>query len=179
MSSLDPRDFGDNLTDAEIDDIDNAIATAIGELMENALIGVLLAVPLNATPDGMLRCDGATHNVADYPALAAYLGPDYAVSATQFTVPDYRGYVLVDKDARGVAATSGANSVTMTVANLPAHSHTYQQYTFGVDIESVGVPDPTGVGQPTFGQSTSSVGSGNPVDVENENKQVRWCIVAE
>lgn len=84
---------------------------------------------------GTLIMAGQTLNRSDFPDLWQWAQDNSLVIAglfgsgngsTTFVLPDFRGRVL-----RGVAATGeavgallGADSVTLTVAQLPAHTHT-------------------------------------------------------
>lgn len=172
------RIFGYDLTDSELDDARFMRALAIGELMSNLFLGVVVAVPTDILPDGMLWCDGATYDKASYPALSDYLGADYSVSATQFAVPDYRNAMLRDVPSRAPNTRGGSDALTLTVDQMPPHTHGYTTPTFNVDIESVGIPDPTGVGLPQVPATTGSTGGGNSIDVTNRNVQARWAIVA-
>ena len=47
-------------------------------------------------------------------------------SVTTFNVPDLRGRVLADSSAAfGVGGATGADTTTITAANMPSHTHTY------------------------------------------------------
>ena len=172
-------DNGEKLTDLQWDELEKIIALANGELM-STLVGMIFPHVMGTVSIfKMLPCDGATHNKADYPLLYDAIDSQYIVSGSQFRVPDLRDRVPVGTgNLYNLDDTGGSNSVVLSVAQLPSHRHTYNQYSFGIDIESVGVPDPTGVGQPALGQNTSAVGSGE----SHENRQpyvaVNYAIVA-
>lgn len=153
---------GTSLSDLEWDVLDSQISLCLDELM-SGLVGLIVpAIFATASAFKFLPCDGGTYQRDDYPLLYDALDSQYILSGTQFTLPDLRDRFIAG--AGGSYAhgdTGGTNEHTLTLAEIPAHSHSYNQYTFGVDIESVGVPDPTGVGQPTIPQNTSNAGSGN------------------
>jgi microcystin-dependent protein len=145
------------------DAIEAAIAQAQGEIMTNPMIGVVLwrAGGIQANE---LMCDGTIYNRVDYPDLYDALDIEFIVDSDTFAVPD-----LVHKAAVGegdgwqVGDTGGNETVTLTVDQMPEHfhentphSHTYFSPTFNIDVESVGIPDPTGVGNPQLPQSTSA-----------------------
>ena len=89
-----------------------------------------------------MLCDGSSQSTATYPALFAAIGYTYGGSGATFNLPDLRGRVIAGVDNMGgtaanrltsggsgitgttLGATGGAQSHTLTVAQMPAHSHT-------------------------------------------------------
>lgn len=169
----------EELSGTEWDEIAGYLALATGELM-SSLVGVILPHAMATTSAfKMLPCDGGIYNRDDYPQLYDALDPVYILSGTQFRVPDMRDRVPVGTDNNYTLDDSGGvDSVVLTEAQLPAHSHSYNQYTFGIDIESVGVPDPTGVGQPTIPQNTSAAGSNEAHENRMPYRAVKFAIIA-
>jgi microcystin-dependent protein/uncharacterized protein (UPF0333 family) len=89
--------------------------------------GVIMPyVGATAPASGWLLCDGASYAKATYPDLWAVLnGQGYGSTSTNFNVPDLR-----DRIPRGAAttgttlgATAGADNVTLSTNQIPAHSH--------------------------------------------------------
>ena len=76
-----------------------------------------------AAPSGWLLCDGSSVATATYPDLFAAIGYVYGGAGANFNLPD-----LVNTFVRGqssaTGATGGANSQTLTIAEMPAHDHT-------------------------------------------------------
>lgn len=147
------------------------------------LIGVIVPNLWQVLPDWALPCDGSIYAKADYPDLIA-LCPwaVFSVDADNFKTPDLRGRYL-----RGVYPSlglnmgdiGGLNRVTLTEDEIPSHAHQYQQYTFGIDIESVGVPDPTGVGQPLLPAQTGSAGGGQSHENNPPFMAVSFALIAK
>lgn len=167
------------VSDVLWDDIDAMVSLANEELMAS-LVGMILPHAMaTISAFKMLPCDGGVYNKSDYPKLYDVLDAVYIVSGTQFRVPDMRDRVPVGSGNNySLDDSGGVDSVVLTTAQMPAHDHSYQQYTFGVDIESVGVPDPTGVGQPTLPQTTGSAGGSEAHENRMPYRAVKWAIVA-
>ena len=148
------------MTDAEWDETEAAITKAIEALMTNTEIGTIKwrAGGIQANE---LLCDGSTYARVDYPDLYDVLDTAYIVDANNFTVPDLvRRTIVGEGSGWNVGDTGGAEEHTLTEAEIPAHTHSYTTPTFNIDVESVGVPDPTGVGNPQLPATTGSTGGG-------------------
>lgn len=77
-------------------------------------------------PKGWAKCEGQLLPINQNQALFSLLGTTYGGNGTtNFALPDYRGRVAV---SAGPTMTQGdkqgAETVTLTESNLPAHSHT-------------------------------------------------------
>ena len=75
-------------------------------------------------PAGWLLCDGASIATATYPDLHTAIGYVYGGAGANFNLPN-----LVDVFVRGqstqTAATGGADSLTLSTAQMPSHTHTF------------------------------------------------------
>lgn len=170
---------GADLNDTDWNFIDNVIGTAQGEIMSSMVGWIMPHAMATVSVFKAIPCDGGVYNRTDYPLLYDALDPAYIVSGAQFRVPDMRDRVPVGTGNNyALDDSGGVDSVVLTEAQLPAHQHSYNQYTFGIDIESVGVPDPTGVGQPTVPQNTSSVGSDEAHENRMPYRALNWVIIA-
>lgn len=83
-------------------------------------------------PASWHMCDGSLLNVSEYPALFALLGTTYGGDGrTTFGIPDLRGRVPLGQGtgtgltARVVGQSGGAETVALTAANAPPHSHSF------------------------------------------------------
>ena len=118
-----------------------------------------------------LLCDGATHTVATYPALAAALSTTFGGNGvTTFGVPDLtnRAIVSIDTNSSGrlTTANSGINGTTLGAAGgttaIQAHTHTGTIATAGEHTHAV-------FGGTNGGPSTSGLGSANAQNVSGTN----------
>lgn len=117
----------------------------------------------NATvPTKYLRCDGALHETASYPALFALLGYYYGGSGSQFRVPTYAGMFPVGQGAgifNSINAQGGEQAHTLTAAELPAHTH--DVYDYNATGGAADGPQRTLNGSNAIGRDSSSVGVGD------------------
>lgn len=126
-------------------------------VMSSYPVGSIVPFYTDTLPDGCILADGATYLKEDYPELYD-MTPLVMRTPTDFSVPDLRDKFLYGSGVNAVRAEGGEENVTLTVAQMPNHTHTFTSPTFGIDVESVGVPDPTGVGNPPAVLTTSSAG---------------------
>lgn len=81
---------------------------------------------------GWLKCDGRSLSRTTYAALFAVIGTSFgSVDGSSFSLPDCRGRVLGTVGAgagltnRSLGASVGAETHTLTVSEIPSHTHTY------------------------------------------------------
>ena len=75
-------------------------------------------------PSGWLLCDGATLNKADYPELFSAIGYIYGGAGENFRIPNCSGrFPLGKSGSHALASTGGSETVALTTAQLPVHSH--------------------------------------------------------
>mgnify|MGYP001269031817 CR=1 FL=1 len=94
-------------------------------------LGQMMWVPYNFAPLGWMFCDGSLLSISNCDALFSLLGTTYGGDGqTTFALPDMRGKLHLHA-GQGPALsnyvqgeTGGAETVTLTVGNLPAHTHT-------------------------------------------------------
>ena len=94
-------------------------------------IGQLMCVGFNFAPNGWARCDGQLLAIASNTALFSLIGTIYGGDGrTTFALPDLRGRVPIHNGTGpglpsfSQGQRSGTTTTTLTVANLPSHSHT-------------------------------------------------------
>jgi microcystin-dependent protein len=86
------------------------------------LWGVIYPQFFGPLPQRCLPVEGGQYSQSAYPRLAGLLG----VTSGTFTLPDMRGYMPRGLTAGGsLGAELGADSVTLSQAQLAPHSHSY------------------------------------------------------
>lgn len=122
----------------------------------------------SAAPAGWLLAQGQSLLRTAYPRLFTAIGTTYgAADSTHFTLPNLQGRVVVGRDATQtefdtLGETGGAKTHTLSVAELPAHSHLQRFYSAQLAASGAALGAMTGGAGATSasGQSTDNTGSG-------------------
>jgi microcystin-dependent protein len=177
------------LTDAEIDDLDNRLSTAQGQLMQ-PIVGLIMPVMTAAAPVGTLICDGTTYDRADYPNLYDVLDSAFIIDADHFKVPDLRDAFVMGASATNVpGATGGSATITQTEAQMAIHTHGNAPHahtesaaapstvTIGVELP---VPSAVPVGSVTGSTPIviDSAGGGEPMEITPPFTALIYVVVA-
>lgn len=122
--------------------------------MSEVFLGQIMPVAFNFAPRGFALCDGQLMSIAQNSALFALLGTQYGGDGkTTFALPDLRGRTPVGygNSALGnvpIGQVAGAETVTLTAAELPSHNHQSNGTT-----TAGGLRNPTGA---LYGTSTAA-----------------------
>lgn len=98
--------------------------------MSTPFLGEVRLFPYTFAPEGWADCDGHLLAIAQNDALFALLGTTYGGDGqSTFGLPDLRGRVPLHQghgaglSPRVTGETGGRESVTLSTAQIPAHSH--------------------------------------------------------
>ena len=143
-----------------------------------------------SVPAGWLLCDGASVATATYSALHSAIGYVYGGAGANFNLPN-----LVNRFVRGqstqTAATGGADSLTLSTAQMPTHTHVENNsghthvvtlsYAGGGTIPSpsgghVSYPNPFTTSSNTTGITLDNTGSSNSFDNRPSYLELMYII---
>lgn len=138
-------------------------------------------------PVGWAFCDGRVLRVTDYELLFSLIGTTYGGDGvTTFALPDMRGRVPVGPDVNlPLGGMEGTETVTLTPAHLPAHTHALAASTIALGTNPEGnLPatlrtDGYGIGSPVGGAPSSPAGSGHPHENVAPSLVVNFIICLE
>ena len=98
--------------------------------MSEPFVGEIRMFGFNRVPSGWLACNGALVSIAEYEVLFVLIGTTCGGDGQNtFAVPDLRGRLPLHMGQgpglsnRALGAVSGSESVTLTLPQMPAHTH--------------------------------------------------------
>ena len=139
--------------------------------MAQPYVGEIRMFAGNFAPAGWMFCEGQLLPISEYETLFNLIGTTYGGDGqSTFALPDLRGRIPLHQGTGfNLADTGGVETVTLTVAQLPAHTHALLGTTnFATTASpqnnvaaatSVVNISPYGTDQPTTTVSAPSVGS--------------------
>ena len=98
-------------------------------------IGTIIPFGSDTIPANWLLCDGRAVSRTTYAELFAAIGTSFGSGdgSTTFNLPNFKGRVPVGKDSTDtdfdtLGETGGSKTVTLTVDEMPAHTHAVMGY---------------------------------------------------
>lgn len=160
--------------------------------MSDCYVGEIRMFGGSYAPQGWALCAGQTMSISQYDQLYALIGTTYGGDGvTTFKLPDLQGRVPLHRGQgpgltnRTIGAAFGMETVTLQVANIPAHTHsivvggdaTTADPTNGYLGNSVGFNLYSSAASPDNTMSPSAVGqSGQNAALSHDNMMPGLCI---
>jgi len=162
---------------------------------QDPYLGELRLVPYNFAPQGWALCNGQLLSIAQNTALFSLLGTTYGGNGTtNFALPDLRGRVPISSgQGPGLSnytlgETGGAETHTLTVAQMPIHTHSVSAATSvgSTDRPNNALLARNAAGVPQFGISSTtqlagvqSSGSSQPHNNLQPFVTLNWIIALQ
>jgi microcystin-dependent protein len=95
--------------------------------MAQPYVGEIRMFAGNFAPAGWMFCEGQLLPISEYETLFNLIGTTYGGDGQEtFALPDLRGRIPIHQgNGFTLAETGGVEEVTLTVSQLPAHSHPF------------------------------------------------------
>ncbi len=160
-------------------------------------LGQLMLVPYNFAPRGWAFCQGQILPIAQNTALFSLLGTTYGGNGqTTFALPDLRGRVPIGEgQGPGLSAyvlgeQGGAETHTLTVNEMPAHTHLVSADTSVGSSDKPGgkLPARNAAGVPQYGNTAnaqmaaamlSNAGGSQPHSIMQPYLVLNWVIALQ
>jgi microcystin-dependent protein len=93
--------------------------------MAQPYVGEIRMFAGNFAPAGWMFCEGQLLPISEYETLFQLIGTTYGGDGeSTFALPDLRGRIPIHQGNGFILAeTGGAEEITLTVSQIPAHSH--------------------------------------------------------
>lgn len=135
--------------------------------------GIVMPFAGSVAPQGYLLCDGSAVSRATYSALYTAIGDTYGAGdgSTTFNLPDLSGRVVIGvSGSHALGSTGGSETVTLTVDQLPAHTHVIPQHGHGNDITATMPALSHTITQPSFNYNSPNVKNTDSVHYNQVNR---------
>lgn len=151
-------------------------------------VGAVVSWTTATAPAGWLFCYGQAINRTTYAALFAAIGMTFGVGdgSTTFNLPDLRGRGIIGKDNMGgssanrmitninggtLGAVGGAESHTLTIAQMPSHTHPPLSASYFMNTNFAPNTAPSGAGFSTQIDAVNSTTGTTGGDAAHNNTQ--------
>lgn len=94
--------------------------------MAQPYVGEVRMFAGNFAPAGWMFCEGQLLSISEYETLFQLIGTTYGGNGqSTFALPDLRGRIPIHQGNGFILAeTGGAEEITLTTSQIPAHNHT-------------------------------------------------------
>jgi microcystin-dependent protein len=129
--------------------------------MAQPYVGEIRMFAGNFAPAGWMFCEGQLLPISENETLFQLIGTTYGGDGqSTFALPDLRGRLPIHQGNGFILAeTGGAEEITLTVAQIPAHTHPLLAT---IDAASVTAPGPAVVFARSLAATITAYGSDNP-----------------
>lgn len=107
----------------QFDDLKSTLLARTARLPTGTMLGTLLSAP----PANTVFLQGQTLQKTAFPVLWQWASDNspggFTVSASTLVVPDLRDRVLIGAGAAALGTVVGANTITLSNAQMPSHTH--------------------------------------------------------
>lgn len=131
-------------------------------------MGTVQSFAFNFAPNGWALCNGQTLGISQYQALFSLLGTYYGGNGTtNFMLPNLQGRLPMAQGnglgltPRVIGESSGTETVTATITNLPNHTHALSGLTATTTLQ-LASPASNPVTNPTATNSYIGASGGGP-----------------
>jgi microcystin-dependent protein len=95
--------------------------------MSQPYVGEIRMFAGNFAPAGWMFCEGQLLPISEYETLFNLIGTTYGGDGqSTFALPDLRGRLPIHQgNGFTLAETGGSETITLTVSQIPAHTHPY------------------------------------------------------
>lgn len=161
-----------------------AISTTLNSILEFIgyglpPVGSIEMFAGSTVPSGWLKCDGSAVSRSTYPKLFDAIGTAYGTGdgSTTFNLPNLVNRVPVGAGSTyNLAATGGAaththttGNHTLTVAEIPSHTHTQNSHDHKLGRRNVYTASGTAVAVVTYGGGTANDSETGSTTATNKN----------
>ncbi len=160
--------------------------------MSEPFLAEIRMIGFNFPPKGWADCDGQILPIAQNQSLYSLLGTTYGGDGrTSFGLPGFRGRAPMHRgDRNAVGAHSGVETITLTTAEIAAHTHTARASSspgdnnratgrvLGAESDIYGTPAASSATELRSGTVTSA-GGGGAHDNMQPYLTIRFCIAMQ